>query len=232
MANPRDITAATKTESLKASGAKYIVLVKMEFDAGDERLWNGRGQISFDDGSGGGSEIYTGNGFLGQISPIEESQEQRAFGVSITLSGLPLSKDYLQIAEAEDIINRSVKIWLSFLDDDYVIVNNPMLAFQGLMDTMAISIDKTMTVTLNAENRLSDWARARIRRFTTNSQQKRFPDDDGFEFVIDAVDREIVGGGEVVGSGSGSVSNTSVSTSTGIPSPSGRVSIPDPASRH
>ncbi len=215
MALPRSLTAGTKTESLKGSGAKYVVFVKMEFDAGDERLWNGRGPMSFDDGSGGGAEVYTGGGFLGAISVIEESQEQRAFGVSILLSGLPLNKDYLNIAETEDVIGRPITIWISFLDDDYVVISDPAIVFQGLMDTMTIEIGSTMSVSLTAENRLNDWARARIRRFTSASHKERFPNDDGFDFVTDAVEREIVWGGIIAGGGGGGGGAISTTTTTG-----------------
>ena len=229
MALPRNITAGAKTESLTKFGAKYIAMVKLKFDSGDERLWNGRSNLLANVGEG--AETFTGGGFLGSISPIEESQEQRPFGVSITVSGLPLSKDFLALAEAEDIIGRTGQVWLAFLDDDYIVISDPVLMFQGLMDTMTISVGKTMSIVVSLENRLADWDRARIRRWTSASHKQFFPDDDGYEFVQDSVEKEIVWGAKPAkGKGGGGVSSSSNESTAAMGSEgAGTITAPAPS---
>lgn len=189
----RTITAATKTESLKSSGAKIISLVKMSFDSGTVRFWNGRGDKDF------GGETYTGFGDLGTISLVSESVEQRPSSATIELSGIPGTVDMVAKAESENVLGREISIWLGFLDDNYVLIADPILVFRGLMDTMPIQIDKTLTVGVTAENRLVDWDRARIRRFTNADHQLRYPADDGFEFVSDSIEREVIWGGVPAG---------------------------------
>ena len=193
----RDITGATSAESQKSSGAKPIVFAKLEFDSGDVRVWSGVGDIPFE------GEIYSGLGDLGKISPIEEGIEQRAFGISLTLSGIPPSA--ISLALDEDVQGRDAQVWLGFLDDDYALIADPVLMFRGRMDTMGIKLGDQGLVTVTAESRLVDWDRPQIRRYTDASQRERFPGDRGFEFVNQAVEREINWGGVVAGGQGGGV---------------------------
>ncbi len=186
----RTVTAAAKTES-QAGVARPIALVKLEFDSGSLRLWSGRGDITFN------SEVYQGVGHLGELSAIEEGAEARAFGVAMKLSAIPAS--HISIALIEDVQGRPASVWLGFLDDNYVLVGDPVLVFKGRMDTIDVEIGDTATLFLTAESRLADWQRPRIRRYTAAQQEERFPGDKGFEFVSDTVEKEIVWGGTVAG---------------------------------
>jgi hypothetical protein len=48
------------------------------------------------------------------------------------------------------------------------------------------------SVTVRLENRLADWERPRLRRYTDEDQQRAHPGDKGFEFVTSTVDKDIV----------------------------------------
>lgn len=185
----RDVTAGVITESKKATGAKPFLLTKLQFDSGNFRVWSGRGDLTFN------SEIYLGIGDLGEISQIEEGIEQRAFGISLKLSGVSTSN--ISLALSEELQNRKLEVWLGFFDSSYVLVVDPILLFRGRMDTMDVKLGKTATIVVTAESRLIDWARPRVRRYTDGDQQERFPGDLGFQFTSDASDKEIVWGGQV-----------------------------------
>lgn len=187
----RDVTAGTITESKKATGAKPLLLAKMQFDSGNFRVWSGRGDLPFN------SEIYLGVGDLGKVSKIEEGVEQRAFGISLQISGIPPSS--ISLALSEELQNRKAEVWLGFFDSSYVLVVDPVLLFRGRMDTMDVKLGKTATIAVTAESRLIDWGRPRVRRYTNADQQERFPGDLGLQFLTDAADKEIVWGGEVMG---------------------------------
>lgn len=187
----RDITVGVITESKKATGAKPFLLTKLEFDAGDLRLWSGRGPLEFN------SEIYTGVGDQGKISGVEEGIDQRAFGIALEISGVPAAN--LALALDEELQNRKAQIWLGFFDSNYALVTSPVLLFKGRMDTMDIKLGKKGVITVTAESRLIDWGRPRIRRYTNADQQERFPGDKGFEFVSDTTEKEIVWGASVAG---------------------------------
>ena len=88
----RSLTAAAKN-SAQASVVRPVVLVKMQFDSGAMRVWSGRGDITFN------SEVYGGVGDFGKIGAVEEGVEQRAFGIALTLSGIPASTISLALGE-------------------------------------------------------------------------------------------------------------------------------------
>lgn len=187
----RDLTAGVITESKKTSGARPLLIVKLEFDGGTVKFWNGRGDLVF------ASETYTGIGDLGRISEVEEGIEQRAFGISLEISGVPSSN--VSLALSEELQNRRAQVWLGFFDDNYALVADPVLMFKGRMDTMDIKLGKTATIAVTAESRLIDWSRPRIRRYTDADQRERFPGDKGFQFVSDTTDKEIVWGAVIAG---------------------------------
>ncbi len=217
----RDITSGSKTESQKGSGAKPFLLAKLEFDGGDFRVWSGRGDLPY------ASEIYTGVGDLGRISEVEEGIDQRAFGISLEISGIPPSN--VSIALSEELQNRKAQVWLGFFDSNYVLVADPVLLFKGRMDTMDVKLGKTATIAVTAESRLIDWSRPRVRRYTDGDQRERFPGDKGFQFISDATDKEIVWGGNVAGGQGGGAVATGQGGSDGTPGSEGPTS-PHPPS--
>ena len=200
---PQDMTAAAITESEKGSGAKEVIFIKMEFDSGTVRIWNGRQSFSFD------GETYTGLGDIGQISQITSSMETRPFAISIELSGIIGTNDLIAKAEAEDVIGRAITIWVGYLDSNYALIADPVIEFRGRMDTMPIFIGETLTVVITAESRLADWYRTKVRRFTDRDQKLLFSSDKGYEFSIDGLTREIIWGGvKASGEGGGAISPT------------------------
>ena len=82
-------------------------------------------------------------------------------------------------------------MFLAFLDDDYQIIEDPMLAFRGRIDTQDISLGKEANIAVNIESRLIDWERPRVRRYTNEDQQDLHSGDKGLEFVSQMVEKEI-----------------------------------------
>jgi hypothetical protein len=138
----------------------------------------------------GGNE-YLGVGALGGISEVEESAELRAYGLTLTLAGIP--RDSVALAMTQNYQNRRATVWEVVLDRATLLpVADPVVVFRGRMDTMTPELGEDAKVTLRLENRLADWERPRIRRYTDEDQQLRFPGDKGFEFVSATAEREIV----------------------------------------
>lgn len=190
----RNITSGVITESKKkgSSVIRPIDLVRMEFDSGVIRVWNGRGPIVAN------GEVYDGTGKLGKISAIEETVEQKSTGVVFELSGVDPS--LISIALNEDVQGRTCEVFKAFLNDSYQVVTSPILMFRGRMDIMTVTATgKEAIVRVTAESRLIDWNVPRIRRYTDASQKERFPNDKFFEFVSEIVEKEFNWGGVTVG---------------------------------
>ena len=182
----RTLTGAVQTESLKTQGAKPVVLVELQFDSGISRLWSGVGNLVWN------GDTFLGAGGLGSIDLAQETVEQKALGIRLTLSGIPPSE--ISLALGEDVIGRIATVWLAFFDASDLLIADPIVVFAGRMDTMDVALADTATVTVTAESRLIDWDRPRERRYTDADQQEKFPGDQGLAFVSQSVEKEIVWG--------------------------------------
>jgi hypothetical protein len=60
------------------------------------------------------------------------------------------------------------------------------------MDQMDIALGAQAAVTVRLENRLADWDRPRIRRFTDDEQRRRDPNDGSFRFLSATTEKEII----------------------------------------
>ena len=178
-----------------------IVLVTCAFDSGDLNLWNGIGTLTV------GSVDYVGAGTLLNIGEIAESSELQANGITVTLSGI--TDPLLAKARDEDYQGRELTVKLGAMDAANAVITSPVTVFSGFMDTMVINdSSETATIQVNVENRLIEFERTRIRRFTAEDQKIDYPSDKGLEFVAEMAEKEIVWGRSFEGgSGSNSTRN-------------------------
>ncbi len=188
----RTLTAGMVTEATGDS-LQPVLLVKMEFDSASPpdqlRLWTGIGDLTFN------SQVYTGAGDLLSFSPIEESDDLKAVGLTGTLSGIPSS--IIAIALATDYMGKPVTVWFGALNSSGALIADPFIIFAGLIDTMPIEdAGETATIQVTAENRLARLEESRSRRYTPEDQAIDYPGDLGLDFVVALNDgREIVWGG-------------------------------------
>lgn len=164
-----------------------IILVELDFDTDPVNVWSGINEIDWD------GITWFGLGDLLGVSFIEETTEVRAIGSTVTLNGLDSS--ITSVALQEDYQGRSATIWLGALGSNGQVIADPIVIFGGRMDTMAINEgSETVSITINIENRLIDFERSKIRRYTDQDQKIDYPNDKGFEFVSAIRDKEIVWG--------------------------------------
>jgi hypothetical protein len=158
--------------------------IALDFPTGIAR-WNGSTQDLVI-----GGETFLGIGVLGAIGTIEEGADARAYGLTVGVTGVP--RDAVAIALTQEYQGRPATVWEVQLDANGLPVGTPPLVFRGRMDQMSVTLGDTATVTVQLENRLADWDRARVRRYTDEDQQRAYPGDLGFQFVTATVDKDIV----------------------------------------
>ncbi len=185
----RDGTGASFTES-QSSPTRPFILVKLDYPTGFVRV-NGSDRKVLFDAAGGGDEEFFGVGSMGSISLVGESSTLQAQGVELTLTGIPPANIALAFENAR---GRVGKVWVGFFDSDYVLVEDPILVFSGLIDNSSMDVGEESTVTVFMESRLINWERIKIRRYTNEDQQQRFPGDKFLEFVNQVVEKEILWG--------------------------------------
>jgi hypothetical protein len=182
--------------AVEADVVRPIVLVSCAFDSGDLNLWNGIGDLTVN------SVNYVGAGTLLNIGEIAESSELQANGITVTLSGI--TDPLLAKARDEDYQGRELTVKLGAMDASNGVITNPVTVFSGFMDTMVINdSSETATIQVNVENRLIEFERTRIRRYTAEDQKIDYPNDKGLEFVAEMQEKEIAWGRAYVSSGGG-----------------------------
>ena len=127
-------------------------------------------------------EEYIGVGHLGQISGLDETTDLEAAGITLELSGVQAALLYNALGETYQ--GRDARVYLVFMTMDHAIIADPVLIYRGRMDTMDISLAEQGVITVHVENRLADWSRARVSRYTDAEQQRRHPGDLGLQYVV------------------------------------------------
>ena len=179
--------------------------IRLFFENQTLNFWSGLGDLNID------NVVYTGTGKMLQLSQIEETSEIAAKGAVISLSGIP--SDLISLAIQTPYQGREAKIFFGAKDvivdlldqenGDYLLTENSeniritvddgegmSEIFAGYIDTMNIEEGaETSTISLTLESKLLQLERARIFRYTNQSQKARFPNDKGFEFVEDLQDK-------------------------------------------
>jgi hypothetical protein len=171
---------------VSASQLSPILLASLSF-ATPVHIWTGYGTITV------GSTAYLGIGTLGSISPVEETTDLAARGISMQLSGVPTAM--LAVALTENYQGRECSVLFGALEASGALVSSPVTIFSGRMDVMSINDDgQDATIIMTAENKLVDFRRPREVRYTDQEQKNLFPSDKGLEFVTAIQEKQIYWG--------------------------------------
>jgi hypothetical protein len=189
----RALTSAMQTAST-ADLVRPIFLVQMAFPTANLNMWSGIGDLTV------GGVDYIGAGNLLSVGDISESTELQANGIRLMLSGV--SGALITKARDEDYQGRELKVLLGAMDSSNSLIADPVIMFSGFMDTMSINdAGETAIISVTAENRLIEFEKTRVRRYTAEDQKIDFPNDKGLEYVAEMAEKEIVWGRNSVGGG-------------------------------
>lgn len=204
----RNISPDLATE-YSSQSVHPIIFAELFFDSVTIRVWSGLGTITWN------GEQYTGLGGLIDVSPLEETQQLQAKGISCTLSGVPSTN--VAMALTERCRGRPFRMWLGALPDavnnveledesgivltedggnillENQLVGEPLRLFTGMMDVMEFEDNgTTASIRLTVESSMIIGERTKIARYTTEDQKKKYPDDKGLDFINQLQDKEIV----------------------------------------
>lgn len=134
---------------------------------------------------------YFGFGNLGSVSPVSENAELDPQQMSVVIAGI--NPESLAGALTEPYVNRDVRIYVGLLDEQGgLIADDVMTYFIGKVDEMKVKYGSKGSIEFIVRDRLADWSRPRIERYTNADQQARYPGDKGLEFVSQVADKEII----------------------------------------
>lgn len=179
----RSLTSGMQA-AITAQRMRPFFLIEAHFDSGDLLLWTGYGTLEYN------SKSYTGTGEILELSPIRESKQMEAAGLTFTLSGLDAAIN--AIALNEEYQDRVAELYLGAFDDDWNVVVEPYLQFEGRIDTMPLEDDDGIaTVQVTVENILTDMNSAAIFNYTPEDQALYFSGDSGFDRVAGLQEKDI-----------------------------------------
>ena len=177
----RGSSTAFQTEVVKDQN-RPVHLVEVYFDDETVYMTDSYKGITFD------SNDYLPVGHFMGFSDIEESSEVVVSSITLSLGGI----DQVWVSRVlnKTYIDRTVKIYTAFLDVNQDLVVNPILIFEGRMDTPTIQEDPDSgksSVSVSATNSWVDFTRKTGRHTNHEETQIHFPGDKGFEFASEIV---------------------------------------------
>lgn len=161
-----------------------FVFARVDFDEGTLAINTSHRDRVF------GGVTYQATGELGNISPLDEEGQFTPSRHVITISGI--DDGTLGKAATINYLNKKAVTHVAVIDDDGEIIGEPFIWFEGLTDTIDISFGQDSRIQIHIRDRLADWARNRISRYTDAEQKRLFPDDKALEYINQVPTREVV----------------------------------------
>lgn len=129
---------------------------------------------------------YLGAGAVLGFSGVEETSDLGATGITLTLALASggATTDLLTAAITEDYQNKSIKVYLCLLGNNYSGYRGLIPLFDGKMDTMTVEdAGDGAYIKLNAESNLIRLGRTHSRRYTHQDQKSFYSSDRGLDLV-------------------------------------------------
>jgi hypothetical protein len=173
---PRNLDTATQGQ-LTAGTVTLAFFLQVTFNTGTYYLCTLPNNFSWN------SQSWVGTGSLGQVGQISEGTDIKAYGTSVTLSGI----DPTLLADCLNDIQLGAQalLYLGFFNTGTMtLVTNPTCVFSGQVDQPSIQCGPdSVAITLNLESPMIRLQRGSFRRYTTADQHIDNPGDTGFDWV-------------------------------------------------
>ena len=177
----RGSTSAFQTEIVKDQN-QPCHLIAVELTSGTVYLTDAFKDIIFE------GDTYQAVGTYLGVSEIEESANLIVSSMVLSLSNI--DQTWIAALLSEDYIDRTIKVYLGFLDSVYDLLSDPILVFEGRIDQPLIDEDPdagTSTIAIKVTNAWVDFQRITGRHANHEEQQIHYSGDKGFEFASEVV---------------------------------------------
>ena len=182
----RSLTSGMEA-AISGEVVRPILLLDLNFSS-PIYFWSGSGTLTI------GTTDYLGVGDLLNMSTIEETQDLGASGLTLELTGIN-GTTLLNKALIEDYQGNSVTLKLGALHDNNSLISDPVTMFAGFMDVLTIQEGGDIaTISLKVENKLIKLNKAKVRRYTDQDQKADHSSDDGFAYVTNIAEKDIIWG--------------------------------------
>lgn len=131
---------------------------------------------------------WLGLGSIGGIGTLDESEGVQARSLNFTLNVAQSSYLSLAIGSVAEYRGLAATMYYCPLDENFLLVGTPQKCWGGMMDIMAIGIDKDAgSITLKCETSAYGLKRRPALRINAAQQKKKYPADTGFDLLVDLI---------------------------------------------
>lgn len=180
---PRKLSANLITS---LTGRKQIVADLVEIHLSSAvYLTNSFIDLSYDSATApdSGANTYTAQGQFIALGNVEESRDLRVSSMTLAFTAV----DFTTLAYVlnNEYIDRRVVLYRAVLDDNYAVESDKVFQyFDGRIKEFAISESPTSAMlSLSVGSQFADYEKLSGRRTNSDSQQRFFASDVGFEFA-------------------------------------------------
>lgn len=181
------ISNAATRDALSAPGFRYVYFISLFLDNGTIRLNTSSRPRTFR------GDEYSGASLVGEIGAIEEGSSLDPTSLTIVLNGLDPS--LVPALLAGEYVNREASVYFALLDDQDEIIDpesGGFIYFDGFISNLGMNLGKSSALNVSLRDHAEIWSRSKISRYTNEEQQIRHPGDQGFEYVEQIADKEII----------------------------------------
>ncbi|MEP6827913.1 MAG: hypothetical protein ABJA10_07545 [Aestuariivirga sp.] len=171
---------------LRSSSLRCAILAQLDLPAGTERMWNGVGILNWNGNS------FNGLGKMGRIQGAGETAEIRTTETTYELSGV------LDLTAVNEFISNPVRnglarAWLAFLDENELVIPDPILLDETILDTATLKYgaDGTANLVLRGTSAIFNFRLPRGRYISNEQLQADFPGDTGFDRISALANRAV-----------------------------------------
>lgn len=171
------VLSAPQQTELEKPVTRVIYFVEFQFSGGTQRISTFNQPIDW------GGYTWSGLGQLVDISNVEEQEGTDPNAITINLIS---RSDWLAVAigPVEEYRGLPALIYMAPMDETFVLVGTPALAWRGAMDTVFIGISgKDGNVQIKCETAAYQFKRRPTYRLNAAQHKKVYPNDTGFDYL-------------------------------------------------
>lgn len=137
-----------------------------------------------------GGHDWVGLGAIGDISAVNEELGTTANSLTFSLNLVQPEWLALAVGDVAEYRGRDAKLYFCPLDEQFRLIDTPVVCWRGTMDTMAASIsggpgDATGSISLKCETSAYGLKRKPVLRLNAAQQKQKYPNDTGFDYLTD-----------------------------------------------
>lgn len=135
-----------------------------------------------------GGKTWAGLGGLASIGAVDESDGVESKALEFGLNAAEQAWLAVAAGAVEEYRGRPAKLYFSPLDENYRLIDTPLLCWRGIMDAMTIGIDGESSdakgqIMLRCETSAYGIKRQPALRLNPAQQKAKYPTDKGFDYL-------------------------------------------------